>query len=513
MQTNRYCFCLFVLTFFIPSFIAAQKTNFDETWREFLENNTVSKMSELVTPNKVTDQPNYAKYLLMNTNSNFCQSKVEKAEDLMSEVKGMVSDVYHSIPGFGEKMKDLDTKIKAYHKMDDLWNQFLETSEVDQDELDAVAGAKTSCEKRTLAKYSYMTAYYNFCDGDIENSRNIFENRTLRLTEKTSLRVKDVKGLASEVAKMKSLFKDLSKLDAAWNTYMRTGDSPGFDIELPLISCNPIPKMKEMVLNGALDMCKAAPEMLEKIQRLQDESGVFPEGELAEKITELEEAVEENNSKLLTLNEAWQAFLPDNKVKHVGKYGHDYCDKESLIRAYVLDGFTYVCELAEERLQKIDDLQVHETTELEDITMVKINELAELNEQYQSYAMQIEALWKKFIAQDDSLGEEFESPDFYCDNIHQIKDWTIRGLSGGCEEGQLYLEKIEAFKETFEFNFTEDLDCRVQKLRILVWDCRFELVEKLAKLEASPETYEEKLEELKKEYGMGARPEVCPYNE
>lgn len=509
MRTNYFFFCLIINIFFISGVAYSQTINFDETWKEFLENDKISNMSELVKPDKVYNQPDYAKYLLMNTNTSFCQSDLGDAETLMAEIRKIDTDVLQSIPGFEEKMEELETKIKAYYTIDEIWKRFLQTKEVVPEELEAVTAAKTVCEKGTLAKYSYMTAYYNFCQGDVSKSKNIFENRTLKLIEKTSLRVEDVEGLASEAAKMKTMFQDMSKLDIAWNTYIKTGVSPGFDIELPLFPCYPIPNMKVLVLNGVLDLCNSGPVMLEKIKELQAESGVVPDKELEKKVKELEAAIEKKERDLSALNEAWEDFITDNKVRHVGRYGYDYCSKEPLIRAYIMDGFAYVCEMAEEMLLKIDSLQRSDEVILEGITMTKINELAALNEQYHFNGVKIEKLWRKFVAQGDKLSEDYQSTDLYCDNIQQVKDWTMKGLSGTCEDGYQYLEQIDAFQQTFEFDFVEDLECRVQKLRIKVWDCRYQLLLELARVEASPDSYETRLEELLEEYKMGERPEAC----
>jgi hypothetical protein len=422
-------------------------------------------------------------------------------------------EVHKSIPGFLGKKEELDAKIKAYHSMDAVWKRFLQTKEVSQDELEAIKAAKTSCEKSTLAKYSFMTAYNHFCQGNIPRAKDIFENRTLRLTEKTSLRVQDVEGLAEEVASLKSLFQDMEQLDVAWKRYVSTGVSPGFDLELPLFPCNPIPNIKALVLNGALDLCHAAPAALEEIKQLQARSSVKPDRELAGKIKELEAATGGNNAELAALNEAWEAFIPDNEVKHMGKFGYEYCEKEPLIRAYVMTGFAYVCEMAEEMLRKIDSLQRPEITPLAPITMTKINELAAISEKYQADGAKIERIWANFVARGDQLTEDYVSADRYCDNIQQVKDWTIRGLSASCENSHLYLEEIEAFQRTFEFSFTEELECRVQRLRIKVWECRYNALLKLAKVEAGEDAYEARLDELMKEYGMGPRPEVCSLDE
>ena len=138
MRTTYSLFCLIVSTFFISTTAFTQTINFDETWKEFLDNNKISNMSELIKPNKVYEQPKYAKYLLMNINSSFCQSDVSDAESLMTEVQAIDADVHQSIPGFVVKMNDLDAKIKAYRSMDEIWKRFLQTKEVTLEELEAV---------------------------------------------------------------------------------------------------------------------------------------------------------------------------------------------------------------------------------------------------------------------------------------------------------------------------------------------------------------------------------------
>ena len=513
MRTHRLFFCLIVSMILCANFVYGQAGtgNFDETWKEFLENNKISNMSALGKPNRAYEPLDYAKYLLMNTNSNFCQSEVELAEDLLAEIKEMDNRIPQAIPGYVGKMTELESRLEAYYFMDRIWMRFLETREVSLDELEAVEAAKTSCEKRTLAKYSYMKAYYHFCIGDIETSKDIFQNRTLRLAEQTSLRIQDVEGLAQEVGQMKKLYQDMAQLDQAWNSYVATGVSPGWDRELPLYPCNPIPKMKELVLKGALDLCEAGPDALAEIKDLWAGSSVEPQADVQNKIKALEAAVARKNAEVEALNVAWEDFIIDNKVRFMGRYGYEYCEKEPLIRAYIMDGFAYVCEMGQDMLQRIDELQRSDLTPLEPITMIKINELAALSEEYQANGVKIEGIWNRFVADGDVLYQDYESEDQYCDNIHQVKDWTMKGLSGSCEQGIQYLAQIEEFQRNFEFDFFEELECRVQRLRIKIWECRYDGLLKLAKIEA-PDNHEARLQELMDEYGMSTRPADCDWD-
>ena len=320
-----------------------------------------------------------------------------------------------------------------------------------------------------------------------------------------------MEGLEAEVAKMKLLFQNITKLQNNWTDFIESGVSPGFTTELPIFPCNPIPNMKEWLLKGAADVCSAGPKMLEKIQKLQAESGVTPDGELAEKMEELEEAIELRANNLSVLNKAWTAFLPNNEVKKEDrKYGFDYCSKKSLIRAYILEGFANVCGNAAESLEQIEAIQKSTKLRLDEVTKTKIEDLSELNLRFQYDADEINKIWNKFVAQGDTLYVDHELADYYCDHIYDVKSWIIKGLSGTCKEGGRYLEQIEEYKRTLEFEFTPDVKCRVNKLQIRVWDCQNAALSKLAKVQATPDNpFEERMVALRAEYGIGERPEVC----
>ena len=495
-------FCLLLLA------TSSHAQSFEETWKEFLTNNKVVNISALVKPDKVHQKPDYAKYLLMNMNSSFCQSEIDEAEDLMEEIMDIDVRVHESVPGFVPKLNDLQSKTLAYYKVDTIWQQFLRTRVVPLDKLDRIESVQTSCEKATLAKYSYMMMYAKYCDGDLVAAKDIFENRTLRLAEKTSWRLSDVEGLAAEVTKMKALYQAFPALDKAWNSYLDSGTSPGFNVELPLVSCNPVPNIKEYVLRGVADPCGAGVAMLEKIKKIQAE-GLTLDDELGDKVLELEDLVAQQTTNLADLNAAWEAFLPDSRVKHGTTYGYDYCTPEPLVRAYIMDGYTFVCEMADRAIRNIDSLQKVKRIRLDAVTKAKIKELSEKKEQYQFNGSRIELVWDDFIADGDVLTEDYISTDEYCDYIQEVKDWTIRGLTGDCEQSLLYLNKIEDFNQRFEFKFYEDLECRVQKLRVKVWECRASVLRELAELEAASSSYEQRLEELMVEYNMEARPEDC----
>ena len=494
-----------------PKPVAAQ--SFDETWKEFLEERKVSNINGLGKPDKATDKPDYAKYLLMNANSRFCQSDEARAQELTTELTDMGPRVYEGIPGFAERLSYLQEGYRAYATVDSMWAIFLRTDDVPVPDLEAVTTVRRLCEKGTMAKYTFMLAHGYYCLGELPKAKNIFENRTLRLAEKTSLKISDIEGLPERVRTMKALFTGLESLDVAWDRYLASGESPGFDTELPLVPCNPAPNVKAAVLRGLADACGDAAPMYARIQELTGGDPESLEEEIAASVRELEGVVNAKSGDIKKLDAAWTAFLADDKVDPDLPYGYEYCEKEPLIRAYLLDGYTFVCDYAQHALKQIDSLQSRKPVRLSPEVRAKIEQLAERHEEYLANGTSIEEVWSFFVVNDDQLLTDYESTTRYCDHVHEIKDWTMRGLTGDCDQALEYLTLIEDFNAKFDFKFYPELECRIQKLRIRIYDCRYDVVRELAELESTPETYESRLAELMEEYALGERPGVCEEQE
>jgi hypothetical protein len=477
---------LFLGLFFISN-INAQFVNFEETWQEFLTNNKISNTSELTRPNK-EDKIDYSKYCLMYANSHFCQSRLGDAESLMKEIRVIGEEVYKTIPGYKEKFEDLEIKLKAYHKTEEMWKQFLGTKDISLEELEAVAEAESVCEKGTLAKYSYMMAHQYYCKADIKNAKDKFENRVLKLVEKTSLDASSIEGLPEETAKMKLIFQELPKLGRAWKKFLETGVSDGYDTQIPLIECYSIPNMKEYVLRGAADVCGKGAIMLKKIKGLQETNSHDLDANLVAKIEWLAGEVAKNEGNLTALNKAWKEFLPNEQFNSEKKYGYEYCNQEALVRAYVIDGFRDVCTTGKPMLEKIAEVKAKYQPELDATTIEKVNRLTSLVEKYDSEAATLETLWSEFITNEDTLTKPFQLADFYCSDIHKIKSWTLKGWFDTCENGQGFLDKIDNLVSQNNLELDEELACRVLRLRIKIWDCRWwELV-----IQARAETHAER---------------------
>ncbi len=485
MTTRSLIGLIAILLFSVSA--SAQFVNFEETWKEFLTDTKTSNISKLVKPS-AKDQIDYVKWCLMYGYVDFCANDLGSAQKLMKEVKKVGPAVYEKIPEFKNRHDDLDSKIKAYHETDRLWRKFLKYRNVSLEDLEKNAVAKTVCEKGTLAKHFYMVAYAHYCNGDIDKSKNNFENRVLKLAERTSLKVEDVEGLSEEVATTKQFFIDLPKLGKAWSTYTKTDESKGFDIELPLYECNPIPNMKVYVLRAAVDICKYGAENLAKIQKLESSNKIDVPKDLQEKIDWLEEEVGRYNGDVAKLERAWKEFVPTDTLKGKIDFMFEYCEKEAQIRALTMYGTINACTEGQQMLDSIAVLQEEYKPSLSAVAKKKIKGLEAKVKAYADDLEALDLLWAEFIVENDTLLKPFETADFYCDKIAQVKSWTIKGMMDECKMGQYYLDAIEALQKEHSLEFDEELACRVLRLQIEVWDCRYwELV-----LQARKETHAER---------------------
>lgn len=480
-----FCFLLGI-NFLLP--VQAQVVNFEDTWQEFLGNNKISNISKLPKPNSA-DYISYVKYSLMYANTYFCSADIKNAEEMIKEVQTVGEERYKVIPGFQAKYDDLTKKMEAFHQANKLWINFLEYRNVSLEDLEEAADANRVCEKGTLAKYSYMQAYAYYCKGEVKKAKDKFENFTLKIVDKTSLKIEDVRGLEGEVKVMRQLFKDLKALDIAWKELETTGISPGFDREIAVIECYTVPSIKEYILKATADVCGSGEEMLEKINALKDKSDHSLSADINKRIKWLEKEVQENNGDLSALNKAWKAFLPTDTLTNGLDFGNNYCDKANNIKAFTMRGMINTCETGLPMLDSITQVETTYSPQVDDVTAAKVEQLkVKVQKLTEDDLAHLNELWTTFIENKDTLTEAFDVAGFYCDKIAKAKSLVILGHFDYCENGQEYLDKIDALQKEHELEYDEELACRVRSLRIKVWDCRYwELVQ-----QARKETNEER---------------------
>lgn len=454
----------FLLCCFVLPKANAQVINFEGTWQTFLKDNKISNVSKLPQPGK-DEKDNFAKYCLMYANSRFCEGNFAAAKGFIKKIEGVGETTYKAIPGFMPKYEDLTVKMKAYEEADVLWRNFLLNGSVTEEELAEVELAIRVCEKGTLAKYSYMQAHTYYCQGEVVKARNRFENFTLKIVDKTSLKIEDVEGLGPKVETMRQVFKALDVLDKSWASYIKTDVSKGFKEELPEMECYSIPSMKGYMLIAAEDVCKNGAAMLKKIQALQKTNTHDIDAELAAKIKWLEGEVATYNGDLSTLNKAWKEFVPTNNLKELIDFELIYCEKEAQVRSYLMNGTIHYCTLGKEMLGKIAEVQGTYEPKLTSVTLDKLEALKQMVNKADGNLRVLNKNWAEFIEKDTLMSIDFGFE--YCDKVAQIKAYTMNGLVNICTEGEAMIVKIDETQMSYNPELTPEITERIEKLKKL----------------------------------------------
>ncbi|MEO1408703.1 MAG: hypothetical protein AAFW73_02420 [Bacteroidota bacterium] len=484
---SRALFILFCSGLF-PLALPAQFVNFEDTWKEFLANEKTSNISKLTQPSK-EEKIDYAKYCLMYATTYFCGGEIDQSEKQMSEIRSVGETAYNQIPGFKERFTDLEVKIKAFYKVDRLWKIFLLKRSVTIADLEGIEAATRVCEKGTLAKYNHMASYAYYCQKDLTKAKDYFENRVLKLAERTTLKVADVEGLEKEVGTTKKLYKGLTALGKAWKTYIDTDQSPGFKPELPLIQCHVEPSIKVHVLRAAADLCERGAAELAQIEKLENTMDEPLSTAVAKKVDWLRGEVGKYTGDEAVLNKAWEEFKSTQELAQGINFGYEYCRLEDQIKAYIMNGAINFCEQAEPMLNKIGALLQEHEPQLGADTETQLQKLFDRYQQREEELKALNSLWSSYLENGDTLLEAYELAAAYCDPIAQTKAWVIEGsFFEACMEGKKYLDQIDALKREKRLKYEEDLKCAVIRLRQKVYDCRYwELV-----LQARKETHAER---------------------
>lgn len=466
----RCTFCVLFSGILISNTSNAQVINFEETWKEFLKNNKVSNISKIAKPEK--SSINYPKYCLIYATTNFCSDDITKSEQFMAEIAAF-GDKFTTIPGFIGRYQDLEAKISAYHGCDKLWKRYLQKHDVTLNELENIKQARRVCEKGTLAKYTVMEAYTHYCNGNIIKAQDIFENYVLQIVDRTSLKISDVEGLAGEIVVFRKLFKSLKELDPVWKEFVATGETEGFDVEIPEMACNSTPLMKKHVLNGAANICTEGLKYLKMVKDLEPQNQDNIDKDLAAKIVWLEQMAKEYSGDLATLDKAWRQFVPNNTLDMELDFMLEYCDKEAQAKSYLMKGIIEVCGFGKVMLGKVNALESDFKLSFDQTTKDKVQYLEDLIQSKKDDFDSLGTIWTDFLQGGDTIIHEFELQAEYCNIMAQIRSWTVKGHFYYCDQGEHYLKLVDEYETKYDLKYDNDLKCAIQRLRAKVWNCKF----------------------------------------
>ncbi|MEM6722880.1 MAG: hypothetical protein AAF598_02520 [Bacteroidota bacterium] len=375
-----------------------------------------------------------------------------------------------------------------YVNFEDTWNEFL-TNNKTSNISELVKPAKQ--DAINYAKYCLMYANTHFCAADVADA----EDMMFEIARLEKEQYEAIPGFSDRQSKMERDISAYHKVDRAWTQFMS-------DRSVTIEALNELESVSKVCEKGTLaklnymlayqhyckgDVAEASKYFMNRVKKLventtlktTDVEGFTPEYQL----------MKSHFEGLKKVGQAWKTFKESGESP-----GFDEKDLPEIacypipsMKAYILIAAADLCGRGAEMLANIERLEEGNQHPPKGLLAEKIDWLKSEVGKYTGDTGTLRKAWTNFLPK-DTLLEPVELAEFYCKKIDQVKSWIIKGHLNQCPEGQDYLDKIDAFQKEHELSFDEELDCRIHRLRIKVWDCRYwEIVR-----QAQKETHEER---------------------
>lgn len=467
--------------------VAAYKAA-DKAWGRYV-GGTAVKAAELNAgilqeAKSVCEKGTLAKYFYMTSMDYYCSGDLEKAKGhFVNRVQKLVDKTSFEpsqVPGMEERVNKMKKVWAAIAKLDPAWAKLVET--------DVSPGFDTELPLVECYAIPNMKAYILRATADVCTVGDDMLKRIKALQKTNTHKIPadvtaKIKWLEDAVAENN---KGLAGLNKAWKKFLpesKVSDKNyGHEFE-----CDRSAEVKAYIMDGFADPCAGGSDALKEIARIQKEHKPTLDSETMTKLKQLKARVGQEKANLAKLNEAWEDFVPDDKVSGKLDFPYEYCDKEAQIKAYVMDGTINFCEKGKSRLADIEKVRSTDAPELASAVTKKIDalqakqdeadaDLSDLNKAWTLYTNTDKVMeWKEdFPAKDDgTVRDNIRLVKSYCDKIAQTKSWVIKGQLDPCDKGEPYLMKIEQLKKEAKLSYDEELTCQVDRLRAKIYQCKY----------------------------------------
>jgi len=361
--------------------------------------------------------------------------------------------------------------IRVNNLLDSAWTSYLKTnlSPGFKDDL-----ALVKCNVVPNVKIYLLRAMNDVCKNGNGMLLKIKELQAINSNPMPADVQKKLDWLENEVAKYNG---NISNLNKAWQEFISNSK---VTTEYKGVYCEKDAQIKAYVIEGTLEHCVKGEAMLKEFEKIQKEFNPTLDQVTLEKIKNLENLVKKEKESVALFTKAWKEFTTNDTLTVNTKFPFEYCSKEMIVQSYIMDGRLGLCSRGESRLNDI--LKIKKMSNFEgfsELTISKYNDFEKRVNIIKDDNAQLNKLWTTFISNKDTILEAYSVANHYCDKIMQVKSWCLMGHFNTCKQGQEYLSKIDELKKNENLVFDKELACRVTRLRIKVWDCRYwELVEK-----------------------------------
>lgn len=459
----------------------------DGLWITFLSNKSITHadLDKYELAKKVCEKGTLAKYFYMSAHAFYCKGDIAGCkDDFENKVVRLTEKANldpNAVGGLADEMKTMKKVLAVNAKLVPAWDQYMSTNKSPgfADDLPLI-----ECYTIPNMKIYILRAMTDVCKNGSEmlvKIKKLQESNTHPIP--ADLQAK-IDWLDKEVTKYNG---NLANLNKAWAEFVPT-DKVKSGIEFMGIYCEKDAQIKAYTMQGTINYCEEGQEMLDKIAEVQKEYNPTLDATTKGKIENLKKLVNNEAAEKAKLDKAWEEFVPTDTVASGAPFSFEYCDKADVIKAYIMDGMMHPCVRGEERLADIAKVQKMYKPELDATTQEKLDKLQARVKKYMADLNALNKLWATFIENNDTIPTAFGVEEYYCDKVAQVKSWVLIGNVNTCEQGQQYMDRIIAYKKAHSMTFDKELDCRVNRLRMKIWDCRYWELVRLA----WKETHEER---------------------
>jgi hypothetical protein len=459
----------------------------DALWGSFIKNHNISfaDLDKIPQAKSVCEKGTLAKYSMMVAYLSYCKFDLPAVK---AEIEVRLTNLFdktnfdiNKVSGLSTEFKAMKENLRVNALLDPAWKEYIATDKSPGFTTDLQV---VNCNVVPNLKIYVLRAMVDVCKYGSEMLPKIKELQKIN-TQTLPVELQNkIDWLDQEVTKYTGNLVDLNK---AWSELIST-DKVSKGLNYKGIFCEKDAQIKSYLIEGWLEPCTKGEEMLKKIEDVQKEFNPTLDNTTKDKISKLEAKVKKENENVELFKKAWEEFTTNDTNVVNTKFPFEYCDKEMIVQAYIMDGRLAPCERGANRVADVNKLLSSNKIELGAKTTDKLNYLQQLVDGYNKTNKELTEKWKVFVENNDTIAVPYDVDAFYCDKIMQVKSWCLMGHFNTCKQGQSYLSKIDSFQKKHNLNYDPELACRVTRLRLKVWDCRYwELVELAWK-----ETHEER---------------------
>jgi hypothetical protein len=426
-------------------------------WEAYMQTN--------ISPGMVADMPVFDCYVIPNMK--VCLLKAAHdlctiGEVMLKQLRELEQKSLQPIPDeITEKIAWLDEQVST-NKTDlavvnTYWKKFISTDKVPAD---AVYKYEFACDREAEIKAYLLDGFVHPCTKGAAALESIATIRKTHKPDMNSVTSEKLKKLQELVAAEN---KNVAALDKAWADFLPDDKLSG-TLDLSLKYCNNADQIRAYIIDGLGDVCANGKKRVEDIDDVLAENEVELEAKVAEKLEKLRNLAAKVKGDLEGLKNAWDFYVKNERVSHDLNYEHDFfCDREADVQAFILDGFTNLCQSGEYALNEIDRVMKAHNPKLGSVTVVKLDLLKSLVGKEKPNVAKLRKAWRDFVP-DFQLSGEMDFVFEYCDKTAQVQAYIIDGIVNFCEKSEKRLEDINRLQEDYLITLDAETEAKLEQL-------------------------------------------------